>query len=83
MAAGITDCWSHCIHHEEAESNEFLCSARHFHFIQSRNPTHEMVLSTSRVDLLSSINLVLRTCHRHAQRFVSKVILDLPSSQST
>lgn len=69
MAAGIPD----CILCQEAESSEFL---------QSRNPTHEMVLSTFRVDLLSSINLILGTRHRLAQRFVSKVILDLPGSQS-
>ena len=34
------------------------------------------VLSMLRVDLLTSINLILKTLHRQAQSFFSKVILE-------
>lgn len=41
-----------------------------------QNPARETVLSALRVDLLALINLILKTLHRQAQSFVSKVILD-------
>lgn len=72
MLAGTWGSTLYCICAQEAERNEFCLPSSFLLFIQSRTVTHGMV----RVGLPTLMSPTQKLIHRHAQSFVSYVILD-------
>jgi hypothetical protein len=65
-----------CICSQETDSDEYLSSAHFLLFAQSRIPAQGMV-SLTVGGLSSSINVIKIISHKHFQKSISKVILDL------
>lgn len=62
--------------HQEPEADGHIAAILIRLFIESRTPARGMVPPTLRVGLLKLLNPIWKLSHRHAERFISQVILD-------
>lgn len=66
----------HSIRAQEADIDEYLCSAPFILFMHSRTPVHGTVTSMFSVGLPTSLKLTEITSYRLAKRLVLEVIVD-------